>query len=79
MPWDEALEYGIQGTRLMQGVYRALATEPMFGDKACTHCRNTFSIANNIVLGRSHHLHEIPIYKYMYHCIYMYKRRTIIE
>ena len=66
MPWDEALEYGIRGTKLMQGMNCALATEPMFGDNVCC---NTFSIANNIALGRSHHLHEIPIDKYMYHCI----------
>ena len=35
--WDEALEYGVRGTRLMQGLFGALA-KPTFGDRACPHC-----------------------------------------
>ena len=38
--WDEALEYGVRGTRLMQGLFGALA-RPTFGDKACPHCNET--------------------------------------
>ena len=38
--WDEALEYGVRGTRLMQGLYGALA-KPTFGNKACPRC-NTY-------------------------------------
>ena len=40
--WDEALEYGVRGTRLMQGLFGALA-RPTFGDKACPHCNETIS------------------------------------
>ena len=40
--WDEALEYGVRGTRLMQGLFVALA-RPTFGDKACPHCNETIS------------------------------------
>ena len=38
--WDEALEYGVWGTRLMQGFYGTLA-KPTFGDKACPICNTT--------------------------------------
>ena len=34
--WDEALEYGVRGTSLMQGLFGALA-KPTFGDRACPH------------------------------------------
>ena len=40
--WDEALKYGVRGTRLMQGLFGALA-RPTFGDKACPHCNETIS------------------------------------
>ena len=40
--WDEALEYGVRGTRFMQGLFGALA-RPTFGDKACPHCNETIS------------------------------------
>lgn len=40
--WGEALEYGVQGTRPMQGLYGAL-TKPTFGDKACPHYSATIS------------------------------------
>ena len=40
--WDEALEYGVRGTRLMQGLFRVLA-KPTFGDRACPHCNDTIS------------------------------------
>ena len=37
--WVEALEYGVWGTRLVQGLFGALA-KPTFRDKACPHCDN---------------------------------------
>ena len=40
--WDEALEYGVRGTKLMQGLFGALA-RPTFGDKASPHCNETIS------------------------------------
>ena len=36
--WDEVLEYGVRGTKLMQGLFGAT-----FGDKACPHCNETIS------------------------------------
>ena len=38
--WDEALEYGVRGTRLMQGLFSALS-RPTFGNKSCPHCKDT--------------------------------------
>jgi hypothetical protein len=40
--WDEALECGVRGTRLMQGLFGALA-KPSFGDKTCCHCSDAIS------------------------------------
>ena len=40
--WDEALEYGVRGTRLMQGLFAAL-TRPVFGGRACPHCKKVIS------------------------------------
>ena len=40
--WDEALEYGVRGTRLMQGLFAAL-TRPVFGGRACPHCKDVIS------------------------------------
>ena len=38
--WDEALEYGVRGTRLMQGLFSALS-RPTFGNKSCPLCKDT--------------------------------------
>ena len=38
--WDEALDFGVRGTRLMQGLFGALTT-PTFGDRTCRHCNAT--------------------------------------
>ena len=38
--WDEALDFGTRGTRLMQGLFGALST-PTFGDRICRHCNAT--------------------------------------
>ena len=35
--WDEALEHGIRGTKLMQHLFNALS-RPVFGDRICPHC-----------------------------------------
>ena len=40
--WDEALEYGVRGTRLMPGLFAAL-TRPVFGGRACPHCKDVIS------------------------------------
>ena len=42
--WDEALEYGVRGTKLMQGLYGALA-RPTFGDGVCPQCKNTIRVS----------------------------------
>ena len=36
--WDEALEYGIRGIKLMQHLFFALS-KPVFGDRTCAHCK----------------------------------------
>ena len=41
--WDEALEFGVRGTRLKQGLFGALTT-PTFGDRICRHCSATGTI-----------------------------------
>jgi hypothetical protein len=41
--WDEALEYGVRGTRFMQGLYGSLAKQMFQGDKACPHWNTTTS------------------------------------
>ena len=35
--WDEALELGVRGTKLMQGFFNALS-RPTFGERLCPHC-----------------------------------------
>ena len=35
--WDEALELGVRGTKLMQGLFNALS-RPTFGERLCPHC-----------------------------------------
>ena len=40
--WDEALEFRVRGTRLIQGLFGALTT-PIFGDRSCCHCNATIS------------------------------------
>ena len=37
--WDEALEYSIRGTKLMQHLFFALS-KPVFGDRTCAHCKD---------------------------------------
>ena len=38
--WDEAFEYGVRGTKLMQGLFSVLS-RPTFGNKSCPHCKDT--------------------------------------
>ena len=40
--WDEALEYGVRGTRLMQGLFAALS-RPVFGEKVCPTSKDVIS------------------------------------
>ena len=40
--WDEALESGVRGTRLMQGLF-AVLSRPVFGDRACPRCKGIIS------------------------------------
>jgi len=35
--WDEALDYRIRGTRLMQSLFSTLS-RPLFGNRLCPHC-----------------------------------------
>ena len=35
--WDEALDFGVRGTKLMQVLFGSLS-RPVFGDKLCPHC-----------------------------------------
>ena len=42
--WDEALEYGVRGTRLMQGLFSALS-RPTFGNKSCPLCKDTIPMS----------------------------------
>ena len=37
--WDKALEFGVCGTRLMQGLF-AVLSRPVFGDRACPRCKD---------------------------------------
>ena len=35
--WDQALDYGVRGTKLSQSLFRCL-TKPLFGDRVCNLC-----------------------------------------
>ena len=41
--WDEALELGVRGTKLMQGFFSALS-RPTFGERLCPYCGDKNSI-----------------------------------
>ena len=38
--WDQALEFGVCGTRLMPTLFNFLS-RPVFGNKSCPHCEHT--------------------------------------
>ena len=37
--WDQALEFGVRDTRLMQTLFNSLS-RPVFGNKSCPHCED---------------------------------------
>jgi len=39
--WDETLDYGVRGTRLMQSLFSTLS-RPLFGNRLCLHCNLSF-------------------------------------
>ena len=41
--WDEALEYGIRGTKLMQHLFGTLS-KPVFGDRICSYCKDSITV-----------------------------------
>ena len=44
--WDEALEHGIHGTKLMQHLFNALS-KPVFGDRICPHCKDSIPVSQS--------------------------------
>ena len=50
---DEALDFSVRGTRLMQGLFGALTT-PTFGDRTCRHCTYSDHIFSDHIPDYNH-------------------------
>ena len=51
--WDEALEYGTRGTKLMQHLLSALS-KPVFWDRTFVHCKDSIPTWQSYPLVSQH-------------------------